>query len=100
MSLARHAKRRDANENAIVTALHDVGAVTWKLDKPADLLCGYLGRWLTLEVKDGAKPPSARALTPSEQQFMASCAYHRLPHHVVTSVDEALSAIGATHGAR
>ena len=96
MSLpGRRAKRRDANEPTILKALHDVGAVCWRLDQPADVLCGYQGRYVTLEIKDGSKPPSGRRLTPAEVQFLTACVYHRLPHHVVTCVDEALAAIGA-----
>ena len=96
MSLNRFAKRRDVNEPDIVAALRKVGAVSWPLDTPCDRLVGFRGRWVTLEIKDGRKPPSARALTPAEVEFMAQCDYYHLPHYVVTSIAEALAAIGAS----
>lgn len=34
-----------------------------------DLLVGFGGRNLLMEVKDGEKPPSARKLTPDEAQW-------------------------------
>lgn len=93
MSLNRYDKKRDANEPEIVEALRKAGAAVWRLDKPADLLVGAQGRFLTLEVKDGAKPPSARKLTPDEQAYFGTCAARMLPHHIVTSVDEALEVV-------
>ena len=56
-----------------------------------DVLCGYHGRNVLLEVKDGRKAPSARKLTPAEQEFHASW---RGEVHVVTTIDEALQIIG------
>lgn len=51
MSLARVAKRRDANERYIVEALERVGAEVWITDRPADLLVWFRRRWYVLEVK-------------------------------------------------
>jgi hypothetical protein len=44
-----------------------------------------------VEVKDGAKPPSARQLTPDQERWHREW---RGPVAVVTSVDEALRAVG------
>ena len=96
MGLNRFAKRRDANETAIRRALEHVGAQVYPIDKPADLLVGFRQRWHLLEVKDGAKPPSKRALTPGEAIVAAECQWEGLPYHVVLSESEALEAIGAT----
>ena len=96
MGLGRRATRRDANEPDIVSALRKAGAVSWALDKPCDRLVGFRGRWVTLEIKDGSKPASKRALTPAEVEFMAQCDYYHLPHFVVNSPAEALKAIGAS----
>lgn len=93
MSLNRFDKRRDANEPEIVEALRRCGAGVWRLDTPADLLVGFRGRFVTMEVKDGSKPPSARKLTPDEQAYAGTCAEKYLPHHLVTSVPEALAVI-------
>lgn len=91
--VARRSKRRDANEREIVQALRNAGAAVWHLDGPADLLCGRAGRFTTLEVKDGAKPPSARRLTPDEVAYAGTCREYGLPHYVVTSVEQALEAV-------
>ena len=44
-----------------------------------------------MEIKDGSKPPSARRLTPAEQEFFDTW---RGQVCVVNSVAEALGAIG------
>lgn len=98
MSLSRYAKRRDANEAELIRALTSVGARVWQLDRPVDLLVGYRGAWHLLEVKDGAKPLSARILRPDQQAFFSTCMEMRLKAAVVVSVQEALQAIGARHG--
>ncbi len=51
MSLARFAKRRDANQRPIVDALEQVGAEVWITDRPADLLVWFRRQWHVLEVK-------------------------------------------------
>jgi hypothetical protein len=70
--MSKYARRIDANQNDIVTALRACGAVVRVVtqgDGIPDLLVGYRGYTLLLEVKDGAKPPSARTLTEAEQKF-------------------------------
>ena len=94
MSLYRRDAKRDANEPVIRKAVHDVGAVTWQLREPCDLLVLYEGVFRTFEVKDGDKPPSARQLTPAEREYAEVCRYHHGPHFVVTSITEALQALG------
>ena len=96
MSLARYAKKRDANEKAIVTALERAGALVLRLDVPCDLLVGLRGVWRLLEVKDGEKPPSARLLTGMQAIFAQDCQGHKMPFAVVTSPEEALLAVGVT----
>lgn len=93
MSLARYAKRRDDNEREIVDALRKFGYAVWALDKPADLLVGVRGRFVLLEVKDGAKPPSARKLSPDEHAVAETCGSRGLPYAVVLNLEEALGAI-------
>ena len=68
----RYANRIDANQNGIVDALRKAGAVVRIIsqgDGIPDLLVGYQGYTILMEVKDGNKPPSARTLTPAEQKF-------------------------------
>lgn len=69
-SIARGRTRRDNNEPDIVEALESMPGVTVvPLDSPSDLLVGRNGVNLLLEVKDPAKPPSSRALTPTQRKF-------------------------------
>lgn len=69
----RRAAKIDANQPAIVAALRKAGATVQSLaaigDGCPDLLVGYCGLTALLEVKDGSKPPSARQLTPDQQQW-------------------------------
>lgn len=57
-----------------------------------DLLCAFRGRLVLVEVKDGSKPPSARKLTPDQEQFHK--AWADVPLHVVGSPWDALKAMG------
>ena len=56
-----------------------------------DLLVGYRGHTILMEVKDGTKPPSKRALTPAEEQFFMEWEGGMLV--VVNSVEEALEVL-------
>ena len=87
----RRAARRDDNEKQIIDALRRCGAYVKVIndDGTFDLLVAYHGATLLLEVKDGAKPPSARKLTDAEQKFHDEWPNDNL--HVVNSVDEALA---------
>ena len=67
----RHAARVDANKTAVVSALEAAGARVWDLKLPVDLLIGFRGRWMLMEVKDGNKPPSARKKTALQERFFA-----------------------------
>lgn len=104
------AKRRDDNEPQIVAALQAVGAGVQRLDGPGlpDLLVGYRGRLLLIEVKrpDGGVETRAvhrgkgnklegplSGLTPDQREWWA---HWKGPAPVIVqSVDEALAAIGA-----
>lgn len=85
----------DANQAEVVAALRDVGASVMPLHTVGrgcpDLLVGFRSLNLLLEVKDGSKPPSARALTGPQvkwhQEWRGSVS-------VVTSVSEALRVLG------
>lgn len=95
MSLARYATRRDANEPDIIAALRKIGAEVEQFDEPVDLCVGWAQRWIWLEVKDPAKPPSERRLTDNQAKFKARCSALGLPFSVVLTIDDALQAIGA-----
>lgn len=93
----RRAAKVDANHAEIVSALRSVGASVQSIAMVGggcpDLLIGYAGLSFVLEIKDGAKPPSRRELTPDEAAWHAAWRGHAA---VVTSVDEALREIGVT----
>ena len=63
----RRAAAVDANQSEIVAALRKAGVTVTPLHQVGggcpDLLCGFRGVNTLLEVKDHAKPPSARKLT-------------------------------------
>jgi hypothetical protein len=87
----RYANRIDANQNKIVDAMRKVGAVVRIIsqgDGIPDLLVGYKGYTILMEVKDGDKVPSARKLTEAEQKFFDDWRGGMLA--VVNSVEEAL----------
>lgn len=87
----RYANRIDANQNAIVDALRKCGATVRIISQGAgipDLLVGYNGYTILMELKDGSKPPSARRLTEDEQKFFDEWTGGMLV--IVNSIDEAL----------
>lgn len=71
MNRYRRLGRRDANEGPIIDALRGMGCSVLQLHEPADLLVSYRGLNLLVEVKDPAKSPSARKLTPDQVRFKA-----------------------------
>jgi hypothetical protein len=89
--MSKYARRIDANQNEIVDALRKCGAtvrVITQGDGIPDLLVGYNGFSILMEVKDGQKVPSARKLTEAEQDFFDKWTGGMLV--VVNSVEEAL----------
>jgi hypothetical protein len=87
----RRANRIDANQNKIVDALRGAGAfvrIISQGDGIPDLLVGYQGFTILMEVKDGDKPPSARKLTEAEQKFFDEWTGGMLV--ILNSVEEAL----------
>lgn len=87
----RHHPRTDTNQTAITKALKAAGATVLSLAAMGkgcpDLLVGYHGANLLVEVKDGAKVPSRRKLTADQVQWHADW---RGQVCVVTSVKQAL----------
>lgn len=70
----RRAAKVDANQDAVVSVLKAYGATVQSLAAIGkgcpDLLVGYRGHTLLVEVKDGRKPPSHRQLTEHQQKWM------------------------------
>jgi hypothetical protein len=91
----RRAAKIDANQAQVVSALRAAGARVTSmaaLGKGApDLLVGFRDAIYLLEVKDGAKVPSAQKLTKAQEVWHAEWdGYVR----VVNSPDAALRVIG------
>lgn len=96
--MSRWARRVDDNQAAIVKTLRKAGAFVQSLSSVGagvpDLLVGWRGQWLLVEVKDGRKVRSARQLTPAQKAFHAALATQNLPVRVVESPEQALEALG------
>jgi len=93
--MIRRAAKVDANQPEIVAALRKAGASVTPLHAVGsgfpDLAVGYRGTNHLLEVKDGAKPPSARKLTDDEAAWHATW---RGSAAVVKDIPEALATVG------
>lgn len=67
-----HAAKVDANQPKIVKELRDLGysvKPVHQIKRFADILVGKGGKNWIFEIKDPAKPPSARKLTEGEEEF-------------------------------
>ena len=84
----RHAKRVDANQDAIVATLRAAGAYVWIIGLPVDLLVGYKGHTFLVEVKTTSKKP----LTALQADFFESWSGGTLAR--IDSPDAALRMIG------
>lgn len=88
------AAKVDANQAAIVKALRQMGASVQPLHTVGqgtpDLLVGIQGRNYLLEVKDGAKPPSAQKLTADQIDWHDMW---RGQVEVVNSIDQTILAM-------
>ena len=94
------AARVDANHAAIVAALRKIGALVTDLSGVGrgvpDILVWFRGLWSLLEIKDGAKPPSARKLTDDQAKWHAVHKDARV--FIVTSEEEAIAAVQRERG--
>lgn len=92
----RRAAKIDRNQPEIVQALRQAGATVQSLAAVGagvpDLLVGFQGKTALIEVKDSAKPPSARCLTDDQLQWHALWRGGTLA--VVCDVDSALRVLG------
>ena len=84
----------DANHQEIVETLRALGASVQSLatvgDGCPDLVVGWRGRNVLLEVKDGAKAPSRRRLTADERRWHASWCGEVV---TVSTVEQATAAV-------
>lgn len=93
----RAASKVDANQKQIVAGLRKAGCSVLILSQVGkgcpDIAVGFGGFTILMEIKDGSKPPSARKLTPDEEQFFRTW---RGSAVVIKSLDEAIEAINQT----
>ena len=86
--------KTDANHAAVVDALRRIGASVRSTasigDGFPDIAVGYRGQNFLLEIKDGSKVPSRRALTDEEKLFAFEWRGH---YAVVTSADQAIAVV-------
>ena len=88
----RLAARVDDNQKDIVEALRAIGATVRVVTQGGgipDLLVGFRGHTVLMEVKDGRKKPSARKLTEAEEKFFLEWRGGMLA--IVENVDDALA---------
>jgi len=90
--IPKYARRKDANQQAIVDALRAAGASVIVLHAPTDLLVGFHGVDYKIEIKDGSKPPSHRTKTEAQKRFFAE--WRGSPAYEVFSIDDGLAVIG------
>ena len=93
MTINRYAARVDGNQAAIVDALRAVGCVVWPIGLPVDLLVGFRGSTILLEVKQmqGKRKPRPKDHTPLQAEFLSSWTGGTVA--TVTDVDGALRAV-------
>jgi Holliday junction resolvase len=96
----RRAARTDENQEQIVKALRAVGASVQSLAAVGhgvpDLLVGYQGKNILIEIKDGNKTPSKRKLTDDQVKWHDN--WNGGAVAVVESVDAAWVALGIMRG--
>lgn len=89
--MGRLAARTDRTQRAIVDRLRREGASVCSLHRVGhgvpDLLVGIRGETHLAEVKDGARAPSRRTLTPDQVRFIEG--WRGSPVVVLASPDEA-----------
>lgn len=76
----RRSARKDANHNELVNLAEAIGMSvleTHQLPGALDLVVGAYGVDRRVEIKDGSKPPSRRALTAEESEEFARWKGHK-----------------------
>ena len=93
--MSRRAAAVDANQSEIVDALRKAGASVTPTHRAGegfpDLAVGFRGVTYLVEVKDGAKPPSARGLTEPQVRWHGAWRGHKA---IAYTVADALAVIG------
>ena len=85
------ALRVDENQKMIVDALRAVGASVWVIGRPVDLLVGFRGVTVLMEVKNPNSRYGKKGMNENQKQFMSDWFGGTLCS--VDSVDSALRAL-------
>lgn len=100
--MPRRAARKDANHAAIVSAMQAAGAHVIDTSRMGDgfpdVLIGAAGKWMLIEIKDGAKPASRRKLTADQVAWWDAHA-HVGPCALVSDIEGAVRAVKMLRGA-
>lgn len=92
----RRAAKVDDNQAEIVSAFRKLGCSVQPLHAVGngvpDLLIGFRGVNLLVEVKDGKKPPSKRKLTKDQEKWHSAW---RGQSMIVCSIDDVLAVVSA-----
>lgn len=98
--MIRRAAKVDDNHDEIVKVLRQMGASVQSLAAIGkgcpDLLVGYKGKNILIEIKDGRKPPSQRKLT--EQQLDWMTYWNGAPVAIIMDVEGLLYLLKNTNG--
>lgn len=84
----RYAKRVDQNQDQVISALRAAGAYVWIIGLPVDLLVGYKGKTILVEIKNGSK----KRLTKLQADFFENWSGSTLAR--IDSPEAALRMIG------
>ena len=97
MTLPRYAKARDANEPEIIAELEAVGAAVVRLEPSVaglpDLLVGYRGRNILMEIKQPPGPKGGTSHAPLSEDQVAFFQAWPGPCYVVRTPKQALHAL-------
>ena len=96
------AAKVDANQAEIVRYLRDIPGCKVAITSMVangfpDIVVGWMGRNYLFEIKDGAKPPSKRKLTPAERKFHKQWEYAG-QIGIVTCVEDCWQVMGISDG--
>lgn len=81
----RRAARTDNNQHELVEALKKIGARCYYIKEPVDLVVGFRGRTILLEVKGDGK-----RLTKAQEEFIETWPGEI---HIAHDIDEAINAV-------
>lgn len=81
----RRAAKVDRSQGNIVAALRKIGAHVTYIKEPVDLLVGFRGRSLVLEIKE-----PGGTLTPNQREFFAT---FKGEAYIVHGIDDAIKAV-------